>query len=66
MPELRCNTNAARADTHGTRCAGEIAAAKNDNCGVGLAYEAGIAGLRMLSGPVTDADEAAALKCVVV
>ncbi|KAL1917644.1 uncharacterized protein VTP21DRAFT_4037 [Calcarisporiella thermophila] len=49
------------ADTHGTRCAGEIAAARNDMCGVGVAYEAKISGIRMLSGAIIDADEAAAL-----
>ena len=48
-------------DTHGTRCAGEIAAAKNDICGVGLAYSSKIAGLRILSGPISDADEVTAL-----
>lgn len=48
-------------DQHGTRCCGEIAAAANDACGVGVAYKAKIAGLRILSGPITDADEAAAL-----
>lgn len=29
---------------HGTRCAGEVAAAKNDVCAVGVAYEASIGG----------------------
>ncbi|KAF8559698.1 hypothetical protein OG21DRAFT_1594521 [Imleria badia] len=48
-------------DRHGTRCAGQIAAVKNDVCGVGLAYEAKVAGVRILSGPITDVDEAAAL-----
>ncbi|KZV87400.1 subtilisin-like protein [Exidia glandulosa HHB12029] len=48
-------------DTHGTRCAGEIAAVRNDVCGVGMAYDAKIAGLRILSHPITDADEATAL-----
>ncbi|KAG8819595.1 pheromone processing endoprotease [Serendipita sp. 400] len=48
-------------DTHGTRCAGEIAAAKNDVCGVGLAYESKVAGIRILSGPITDVDEALAV-----
>lgn len=48
-------------DQHGTRCCGEIAAGTNDACGVGVAYKAKIAGLRILSGPITDADEAAAL-----
>ncbi len=48
-------------DHHGTRCAGEIAAAKNNVCGVGLAYDAKVAGLRILSAKITDVDEAAAL-----
>lgn len=48
-------------DKHGTRCAGEVAAAKNDVCGLGVAYDAKIAGVRMLSGAISDADEAAAL-----
>ncbi|KAI8599656.1 hypothetical protein EDD21DRAFT_432625 [Dissophora ornata] len=48
-------------DQHGTRCAGEIAASKNDLCGVGVAFGAKVAGLRILSGQITDADEAAAL-----
>jgi kexin len=48
-------------DQHGTRCCGEIAAVKNDVCGVGVAYEAKIAGIRILSGPISDADEAASL-----
>ncbi|KAG0344041.1 pheromone processing endoprotease [Podila humilis] len=48
-------------DQHGTRCAGEIAAAKNNLCGLGVAYGAKVAGLRILSGQITDVDEAAAL-----
>lgn len=48
-------------DQHGTRCAGEVAAIKNDACGVGVAYNAHVAGLRILSGPISDVDEAAAL-----
>ncbi|KAI6045559.1 kex protein [Pisolithus marmoratus] len=48
-------------DRHGTRCAGQIGAVKNDVCGVGLAYESKVAGVRILSGPITDVDEAAAL-----
>ncbi|EOA89007.1 pheromone processing endoprotease [Exserohilum turcicum] len=48
-------------DRHGTRCAGEIAAAKNDVCGVGLAYDAKISGVRILSGDITDMDEALAI-----
>lgn len=31
-------------DSHGTRCAGQIAAVKNDVCGVGIAYESKVAG----------------------
>ncbi|KAI9487401.1 MAG: peptidase S8/S53 domain-containing protein [Benjaminiella poitrasii] len=48
-------------DNHGTRCAGQIAAVKNDVCGMGIAYEAKVAGVRILSGDLTDADEAIAL-----
>jgi len=44
---------------HGTRCAGEIAMmANNKKCGVGVAYNAKIGGLRMLDGKVTDSLEA--------
>lgn len=47
---------------HGTRCAGEIAAeAGNEFCGVGVAYNASIGGVRMLDGTVTDDVEAQAL-----
>jgi kexin len=45
-------------DQHGTRCAGEVAASKNDVCGVGVAYNARISGLRILSKPISDIDEA--------
>ncbi|CAJ0828250.1 3429_t:CDS:2 [Entrophospora sp. SA101] len=48
-------------DTHGTRCAGEIAAAKNSVCGIGVAPDAKIAGLRVLSSAISDVDEAEAL-----
>ncbi|KAK3838141.1 MAG: kexin-like protease [Linnemannia gamsii] len=48
-------------DNHGTRCAGEIASAKNDLCGVGVAWDAKVAGVRILSGPITDIQEAEAL-----
>ena len=38
--------------SHGTRCAGEIAAARDNNiCGVGVAYDSKIAGIRMLDQP---------------
>lgn len=47
---------------HGTRCAGEVAAtALNEYCGVGVAYNASIGGVRMLDGTVTDEVEARAL-----
>ncbi|CAN6674478.1 kexin [Trichomonascus vanleenenianus] len=48
-------------DTHGTRCAGEIGAVRNDVCGVGIAYDGKVAGLRILSGRITEADEALSL-----
>ncbi|KAJ2083370.1 pheromone processing endoprotease [Coemansia sp. RSA 988] len=48
-------------DYHGTRCAGQIAAVRNDVCGVGVAYGSKVAGIRMLSKEVTDQDEIAAL-----
>jgi kexin len=48
-------------DKHGTRCAGEIAAVKNNVCGVGMAYDSRIAGIRILSKPISDEDEATAL-----
>ena len=48
-------------DKHGTRCAGEIAAVKNGVCGVGVAYNAKIGGLRILSKVITDEDEAVAM-----
>jgi len=47
---------------HGTRCAGEIAmVANNGVCGVGIAFNSGIGGVRMLDGTVTDRLEAQAL-----
>ncbi|CAK5265330.1 unnamed protein product [Mycena citricolor] len=48
-------------DTHGTRCAGQVAAGKNAVCGLGIAYKSKVAGVRILSGPISDVDEAAAL-----
>jgi proprotein convertase subtilisin/kexin type 5 len=48
---------------HGTRCAGEVAASANNGfCGVGVAYNASIGGVRMLDGIVNDAVEARALR----
>ncbi|XP_068131366.1 furin [Hyperolius riggenbachi] len=47
---------------HGTRCAGEVAAVANNGiCGVGIAFNAKIGGVRMLDGEVTDAVEARSL-----
>ncbi|XP_069818550.1 proprotein convertase subtilisin/kexin type 4 isoform X2 [Dendropsophus ebraccatus] len=47
---------------HGTRCAGEVAAAvNNDICGAGIAYNARIGGVRMLDGLITDVIEARSL-----
>ncbi|RKP08215.1 peptidase S8/S53 domain-containing protein, partial [Thamnocephalis sphaerospora] len=54
MPRLR-------EDVHGTRCAGEVAAVRNDVCGVGIAYNAKVAGIRILSKEITDVDEALSL-----
>ncbi|OIW24085.1 hypothetical protein CONLIGDRAFT_125211 [Coniochaeta ligniaria NRRL 30616] len=48
-------------DRHGTRCAGEVSAVRNNVCGVGVAYDSKIAGLRILSKLITDADEAVAM-----
>ncbi|XP_052126085.1 neuroendocrine convertase 2-like [Frankliniella occidentalis] len=47
-------------NSHGTRCAGEVSAARdNDVCGVGVAYDSKIAGIRMLDQPyMTDLIEA--------
>lgn len=47
-------------NSHGTRCAGEVAS-KRDNgiCGVGIAYDSRVAGIRMLDQPyMTDIIEA--------
>jgi len=47
---------------HGTRCAGEVSATANNSiCGVGVAYDSKIGGVRMLDGDVTDAVEARSL-----
>ncbi|KAJ7074131.1 peptidase S8/S53 domain-containing protein [Mycena amicta] len=48
-------------DTHGTRCAGQVGAIKNKACGIGIAYDSKVAAVRILSGAISDADEAAAL-----
>jgi hypothetical protein len=45
-----------------SRCAGEVAAAANNGvCGVGVAYNARIGGIRMLDGDVTDVVEGRSL-----
>lgn len=48
-------------DRHGTRCAGEVAAVRNDVCGVGVAYDSKVAGVRILSKLISNADEAVAM-----
>lgn len=50
-------------NSHGTRCAGEIASIRDNGvCGVGVAYNSKVAGLRMLDQPfMTDLIEAAAM-----
>uniref|UniRef100_A0AAQ6IQY4 P/Homo B domain-containing protein n=2 Tax=Anabas testudineus TaxID=64144 RepID=A0AAQ6IQY4_ANATE len=49
-------------NSHGTRCAGEVAMeANNSYCGVGIAFNARIGGIRLLVGHVTDAMEATSL-----
>lgn len=48
--------------SHGTRCAGAaVANANNSVCGVGVAYDAQIAAIKILDGPITDLLEARAL-----
>lgn len=48
-------------NAHGTRCAGEIAMqAGNRKCGVGIAYNAKVGGIRLLDGNVIDIKEAQA------
>lgn len=50
-------------NSHGTRCAGEIAGkANNKDCGVGIAHGCNIGGIRILDGPITDDLEAKALQ----
>lgn len=48
-------------DYHGTRCAGEIAAVKNGQCGIGVSYKSKVSGIRILSGTITASEEAAAM-----
>lgn len=54
--------DATNINKHGTRCAGEVAAAFNNNaCIVGVAYNAKVGGIRMLDGKITDSVEARSL-----
>lgn len=49
-------------DRHGTRCAGLIAGKSNNGiCGVGVAYNAGISAIRILSKNLSASSEAAAV-----
>ncbi|KAG5878303.1 hypothetical protein JTB14_017652 [Gonioctena quinquepunctata] len=49
-------------NSHGTRCAGEVAmVANNLKCGVGIAFNAKFGGVKMLDGLVTDRIEGTAL-----
>ncbi|KAG8184759.1 hypothetical protein JTE90_019355 [Oedothorax gibbosus] len=49
-------------NSHGTYCAAIAAGVANNGiCGVGVAYDAKIGGVRILDGPVTDVQEAIAL-----
>lgn len=48
-------------DRHGTRCAGEIAAVRNDVCGIGVAYDGKVSACRILSRVISNADEAIAM-----
>ncbi|XP_077106853.1 proprotein convertase subtilisin/kexin type 4-like isoform X3 [Ranitomeya variabilis] len=61
-PDPQPRYNPSDENRHGTRCAGEVAAvAHNDICGVGIAYNARIGGVRMLDGLITDVTEAQSL-----
>ncbi|KAL3276937.1 hypothetical protein HHI36_012303 [Cryptolaemus montrouzieri] len=52
----------AKTNNHGTRCAGEIAmVANNKKCGIGVAFNARIGGIKVLDGLVTDRLEGTAL-----
>ena len=50
-------------NSHGTRCAGEIAMIPNNSiCGVGVAYGAKIGAIRMLDGRIDDRIEGLSLQ----
>ncbi|XP_073989026.1 neuroendocrine convertase 1-like isoform X2 [Rhodnius prolixus] len=49
-------------NSHGTKCAGEISMTANNHvCGVGIAYQASLGGIKILDGPPTDLLESSAL-----
>nr|AAD00101.1 kexin [Pneumocystis carinii] len=48
-------------NNHGTRSAGEVAAARNDFCGIGVAYESNISGLRYIPSAHSSWNEGDAL-----
>lgn len=49
-------------NSHGTYCAGIISAVSNNSiCGVGVAYDSNVGGVRLVDGKVTDVQEATAL-----
>ncbi|ORX79528.1 hypothetical protein BCR32DRAFT_246305 [Anaeromyces robustus] len=54
-------TRLPKTDSHGTRCAGTIAAQPNLSCGIGVAFGAKIAGERLISAKTTDSMEASAV-----
>ncbi|KAG8454577.1 hypothetical protein GDO86_000987 [Hymenochirus boettgeri] len=61
-PDPQPHYNPSDENRHGTRCAGEVAAAaNNDICGAGIAYNSRIGGVRMLDGFITDIIEAKSL-----
>ncbi|NXE83323.1 PCSK4 convertase, partial [Cochlearius cochlearius] len=61
-PDPQPRYTAGDENRHGTRCAGEVAAAANNRiCGAGVAYNAKVGGVRMLDGPITDMVEARSL-----
>ncbi|NXX99123.1 PCSK4 convertase, partial [Centropus bengalensis] len=61
-PDPQPRYTSGQENRHGTRCAGEVAAAANNGiCGAGIAYNAKVGGVRMLDGPVTDVVEAQSL-----
>ncbi|MDP2436863.1 MAG: S8 family serine peptidase [archaeon] len=51
----------ARLDVHGTEVGGTVGAAENNYCGIGVAPDVGLSGVRLLGGAATDVQEAQAL-----